>query len=198
MGRATVVYDKEGKPLMMVDSDVLLAATEAPPAPEETEPPLERSVKPEDVGWEEWSRRQDAVTSLAREFDEQDHGDIRDFLSGRTTRDLSDEDVAQLHHDIRGHRVSDITDVLDGQLRGTLDEMKRSRRTVRVVAPKGWLKRAFNNLDQREVEQIAARLISRGHDTETIKNRVVSRVTSEEIRDAINDRLDAGELKVEG
>lgn len=198
MGRQTIVYDEKGKPLMMVDSDVLLAATEAPPAPEETEPPLERSVKPEDVGWDEWNRRQDAVSSLAREFDAHDHGDIRDFLKGRTTRDLSDEDVAQLHHDIRAHRIGDLTDVLDGQLRGTVEEMKRGRRTVRVVAPKGWLKRSFNNLDQREVEQIAARLISRGHDTDTIKNRVVSRVTSEEIRDSIAAKIDADEIKVKG
>ncbi len=76
--------------------------------------------------------------------------------------------------------------------------MKRARRTVRVSAPKGWLKRAFNNLDQQGVEQIVARLTSRGHDAETIKNRVLSRVSDEKIREEIATKLDSDELKVEG
>lgn len=197
---SAIVYDKGGFPLL-IKSDVLLAATDAPPAPpepvEETLP-LERSVKPEDVGWDEWQRRQNAVKSLAREYDEVDQGDIREFLKGRTSRDLTEEEIGQLHHDIRSHRVSDITDVLDSQLRSTVDQMKRARRTVRVSAPKGWLKRAFNNLDQKGVEQVVAHLASRGHDPETITKRVLSRVSDETIRDEIAAKLAAGELKVEG
>lgn len=198
MSKATIVFDEKGNPLMLVDSAVLLAATEAPPAPEPEVAPLERSVKPEDVSWDEWNRRQDHVKSIAREYDAAEPGDIKDFLKGHTTRDLNDEEVVQIHHDIKAHRIGDITDVLDGQLRGTVDELKRGRRTVRVVAPKGWLKRAFNNLDQKGVEQVAARLASRGHDTDTIRDRVVSRVTSEDDRKAITEKLEAGELKVEG
>lgn len=198
MSKATIVFDEEGNPLMLVDSAVLLAATEAPPAPEPEVAPLERSVKPEDVSWDEWNRRQDHVKSIAREYDAAEPGDIKDFLKGHTTRDLNEEEVAQIHHDIKAHRIGDITDVLDGQLRGTVDELKRGRRTVRVVAPKGWLKRAFNNLDQKGVEQVAARLVSRGHDTDMIRDRVVSRVTSEDQRKEIIEKLEAGELKVEG
>jgi hypothetical protein len=198
---SAIVYDKGGFPLL-IKSDVLLAATDAPPAPasdpvEET-PPLERSVKPEDVGWDEWQRRHNAVSTLAREYDEVDQGDIREFLKDRTSRDLSEEEISQLHHDIRTHRVGDITDVLDGQLRSTVDQMKRARRTVRVSAPKGWLKRAFNNLDQRGVEQVVARLTSRGHDADIIKKRVLSRVSDQETRKAIVEKLDSGNLKVEG
>lgn len=198
MSKATIVYDEGGRPLMLVDSSILLAATEAPPVPEPDVPVLERSVKPEDVSWDEWQRRQDKVKSIAREYDAAEAGDIKDFLKGQTTRDLTDDEVSQLHHDIKSHRVGDITDVLDGQLRGTVDELKRGRRTVRVVAPKGWLKRAFNSLDQKGVEQVVARLVSRGHDTNTIRDRVVSRVASEDERKAITEKLEAGELKVEG
>lgn len=197
---SAIVYDKGGFPLL-IKSDVLLAATDAPPAPPEPveePPPLERSVKPGDVGWDEWQRRQNAVKSLSREYDEVDQGDIREFLKGRTSRDLTEEEIGQLHHDIRSHRVSDITDVLDSQLRSTVDQMKRARRTVRVSAPKGWLKRAFNNLDQKGVEQVVAHLASRGHDPETIKKRVLSRVSDEEIRNAIAEKIDSGDLKVEG
>lgn len=198
MSKGTILYDEGGNPVRLVDSSILLAATEAPTAPEPEVAPLERSVKPEDVSWDEWSRRQDHVKSIAREYDAAEPGDIKDFLKGKTTRDLSDDEVAQLHHDIKAHRVGDITDVLDGQLRGTVDEMKRGRRTVRVVAPKGWLKRAFNSLDQKGVEQVVARLVSRGHDTNTIKDRVVSRVASEDQRNDIIEKLDKDELKVEG
>lgn len=198
MSKSTIVYDSDGNPLHLMDSDVLLAATEAPVEVDPDVPALERSVKPEDVGWDEWQRRQDRVSSIAREYDAAEPADIKDFLKGQTTRDLTDDDVAQLHHDITSHRVGDITDVLDGQLRSTMDELKRGRRTVRVVAPKGWLKRAFNNLDQKGVEQVVARLTSRGHDTNTIKDRVVSRVSSEDTRKDITDKLESGELKVEG
>lgn len=195
--KSAIVYDKGGYP-MLINSDVLLASPAPVAEPEIEAPPLERSVKPEDVGWDEWTRRQDAVSSLAREYDEVEEGDIREFLQGRTDRDLGDDEVAQLHHDIKTHRISDITDVFDGQLRSTADRLKRGRRTVRISAPKGWLKRAFGKLDQEGVERVAAHLISRGHDTDTIKSRVVSRVADEETRDAINAKLDADELKVKG
>jgi hypothetical protein len=191
-----ILYDKGGYPIL-VKSDIILAdAVVVEPEVDDT-PPLERSVKPDDVSWEEWSRRQDAVRTIAREFDEVDQGDVREFLQGRTSRDLSDEEVAQIQHDIRAHRVGDITDVLDNQLRNTVDQMKRARRTVRVSAPKGWMNRAFKNLDQKGVEQVAARLVSRGHDTETITKRVLSRVSDEEERQAITKKLEAKELKVE-
>lgn len=155
------------------------------------------STKPQEASWDEWQRRSDAVRTLAREFDEVDHGDIREFLQGKTARELTDEEVGQIRHDIVSQRISDIADILDEQLRSGSERFKRARRTVRVQAPRGWLRRAFNTLDERAVGQVAARLIQRGHDPDTIKEKVVDRVRDEEAQQRIKDAIDNEELKIE-
>ena len=171
---------------------------------EDTEPPAElgpltrtTSTKPEEVGWDEWHRRADAIRTMAREMEDLDHGDIREFVVGRTTRELSDDEVGQLRHDVIAHRVSDITDILDEQLRSGSERWKRARRTVRVQAPRGWVKRTFNTLDERAVGQVAARLLQRGYDPDTIKEKVVSRMKDEEARQRVETALDAGKLQIE-
>src|SRR4051794_11405168 len=72
-------------------------ASEEPPAPSEVDqpptPPRETSTKPQEVAWEEWHRRQENVRTAAREFEPLGNGDLREFLQGKTTRDLSDEEV---------------------------------------------------------------------------------------------------------
>lgn len=167
-------------------------------SPDGTQPSQRTTFhKPEDVSPEEWQRRQDAVRTLAREFDEVDHGDIREFLVGRTTRELTDEEVGQIRHDVIAHRVADITDILDEQLRSTTDRMKRARRTVRVSAPRGWLRRSFGTLDERAVGQVAAKLIQRGHEPEVVKEKVISRVKDEDSRRVLEGLIDDGQLKVE-
>jgi hypothetical protein len=208
----------DGVPYLVGEDAVLFEATAVADPPEaETEPPAggnapgedaqppegqvpsERitSTKPEDVPWEEWHRRSEAVRSMAREFDEVDHGDIRDYLEGRTTRELTDEEVGQIRHDVTAQRVADITDILDEQLRSTMEQMKRGRRTVRVQAPRGWMRRAFGSLDERAVGQVVARLIDRGHDSDAIKKKVLSRVKDDEVRASLEKKLDDGHLKIE-
>lgn len=205
MPRDRVVED--GDDLVLVPDGIHFeTATADPPEQVEVDPeliegtqPSQRTTmtKPEDVSWEEWSRRGDAVRTIAREFDEVDHGDIREFLTGRTTRELSDEEVGQIQHDVVAHRVRDIADILDEQLRSSSDRLKRARRTVRVQAPRGWLKKAFNSLDERAVGQVAARLMQRGFDADTVKAKVVSRVKDEETRNRLEESIDNQELKVE-
>lgn len=198
MSDTAILFDGEGNPVLVENSVVLADATAVAEPPVEGDPVAPAtSVKPPDVSWDEWNRRQSVVRSMAREFDELDRGDIREFLQGKLSRDLSDDEVGQLRHDVSAHRLSDLSDVFDNQLRSTVEQMKRSRRTVRVSAPKGWTRRAFKQLGQAGVEQLCAQLISRGHDPMTIKERVVSRVADEDARNAIAEKLDAGELKVE-
>ena len=112
-------------------------------------------------------------------------------------RELTDEEVGQLLHDVTSQRVADITEVLDEQLRSTTERMKRARRTVRVQAPRGWVRRAFGLLDERAVGQVAARLIQRGHDPEIIKEKVIARMKDEEARTNLNTKIDKEELSVE-
>lgn len=190
----------DGMPVAVTDEFEFATATA--PAPEEVVEPQapsdrQTSVKPDDVDWDEWRRRGDAVRTMAREFDDVDHGDIREFLVGRVERELTDEEVGQIKHDIMAHRVSDITDVLDEQLRSASERLKRSRRTVRVQAPRGWLTRAFNSLDERAVGQVAARLVERGHEAQTIADKVIGRVKDEETRGRLNQALADAKLKVE-
>lgn len=199
-----VMETDQGEVILFDSSGVVAQLPATDPAPqEEIESPegapstRTTSVKPEDVDWDEWHRRSDAVRTLAREYDDVDHGDIREFLVGRSTRELSDDEVGQLRHDVFAQRVSDITDVLDEQLRSTTDRMKRARRTVRVQAPRGWLRRTFGTLDERAVGQVAVRLIQRGHDPETIKEKVVGRMKDEDARRSLEERIDNDELKVE-
>lgn len=189
---------------MMVDDSFKFATAVVEPEVEQTDDapegaPSTRTTlhKPDDVAHDEWQRRRDAVRTLAREFDSVDHGDIREFLVGRTTRELSDDEVGQLQHDVASQRVSDITDVLDEQLRSTTERMKRARRTVRVQAPRGWLQRAFGTLDERAAGQVAARLIQRGHDPQNVKEKVIGRVKDEETRQRLEDAIDKEELHVE-
>ena len=171
---------------------------EAHDSPDGTQPSQRTtSHKPDDVSPEEWDRRANAIRTLAREFDELDHGDIREYLEGRTTRELTDEEIGQIKHDIMAHRVSDITDVLDEQLRSTSERMRRARRTVRVQAPRGWMRKAFGTLDERAVGQVAARLIQRGHEPEVVKEKVIGRVKDEDSRRVLEGLLDDGQLKVE-
>jgi hypothetical protein len=161
------------------------------------EPPPSTSVKPVEVDWDEWHRRQNAVRSAAREFDPMAEGDLREFLQGRTSRDLSDDEVTQFQHDVEVQRVADIADILDEQMRSTTERMRRARRTVRVQAPRGWMTRAFNRLSEAQVEQVAARLLQRGHDEATVKERVFRRVKDEETRTRLEDKLASGEIKVQ-
>lgn len=210
-----LILEEDGE-LVLVDAQfVAQPAPELPPAPEPepvtpapapeagegassaAPPDRQTATKPEDASWEEWHRRQDAVRTIAREFDAVDHGDIREFLAGKTTRDLSDDEVGQILHDIQAQRVFDLTEIFDEQLRSGSERLKRARRTVRVQAPRGWVKRAFSTLDERAVGQVAARLIQRGHDPETIKEKVVNRIRDEEVRANINTKIDNEELSVE-
>lgn len=195
------IFDGPDGLVMVDDGYEFTPAAATPPVPtapvEQAPSERETSIKPEDVAWDEWHRRSDAVRTLAREFDEVDHGDIREFLVGRTTRELSDEEVGQIRHDVIGQRVSDIADIFDEQLRSTSERLKRSRRTVRVQAPRGWLRRAFNSLDERAVGQVAARLLQRGHDPDAIKEKVVSRHKDDEARQRLEDAIDKNELKIE-
>jgi hypothetical protein len=192
------VERKDGK-LLLVREGVELEVATAEPEVVEPQAPSERqtSTKPDDVGWDEWRRRGNAVRTMAREMDDLDHGDIREFIQGHLSRELTDEEVGQLKHDVMAHRVGDITDILDDQLRSASDRLKRARRTVTVKAPRGWMTKAFNGLDERAVGQVAARLLERGHDPEAISAKVFSRVKDEETRSRLEEALVGQKLKVE-
>jgi hypothetical protein len=146
-----------------------------------TAPEIPRTSTPPGVDPEAWQRRVDAVRDAAREMDDMDEGDIRDFLKGRV-QSVNDVDVQAFLRDVREQRLDDLADILDHQLRGRVQQMKRSRRMVRVIAPRGWVKRVFSGLDNIEVVKLMVRLEGKGWDANVLKEQILPRVNDEDRR----------------
>lgn len=106
----------------------------------------------------ELARRGDAVREAAREFEDLSEQDLRERLRGATSRPLDVTEIAQFRDDVRAQVLSDVIDVLDQNRRGKL----RSRRTVRVVAPKGYTRKAISGLSAQEQSDVEDRLRARG------------------------------------
>lgn len=142
-------------------------------------PASRRSGIPEGVPHETWERRLDAVRDAAREMDPMDSGDAREFLKGRA-QNVSKVDIEQFLADVREQRLDDLADVLDTQIRSRAPGLRRARRQVRVVAPRGWTKRAFSQLSDAEVAKLMMRLEGRGWDEEDLKKYILGRVKDDE------------------
>lgn len=125
----------------------------------------------------EFTRRRDAVREAAREFEDLSDQDIKERLKGVTNRELSDNEIALFRQDVRAQILDDLVDVVDQATRGKL----RSRRTVRVIAPKGYRRKTLNGLSEAERSEIKDRLQARGwteHDilgTGIITNKLVGK-----------------------
>jgi len=127
-----------------------------------------RTPAPANVDPHEFARMVAAARDAAREFDDPQEGDIREFLAGRA-KNVDQVDIQGFLALVRQQRIADIADLLDQQFRSTNDAMKQGRRKVRVSAPKGFLRKAMNNLQPSEVDQIVSVVASRGHDEAEVK-----------------------------
>lgn len=193
--------DDQGWPVMLADSAV--AEPEAKPPPEPTpdpvpapepvpEPPTR--MRPHDIESDEWEHRLDAVRDAARENDLLSEGDVQDFLVNRLV-DASKFDPRQFVADVRAQRVDDLVDILDHRLRSEVDGMIRSRRYVRLVAPKGWVKRVQNGLTDAEHLTVARRLVKRGWDAGDISKHVLGKIANEERRNEIIKQFTGREVE---
>lgn len=131
---------------------------------------------------EQFEKRQDVVRDLARELDDVDKGDIKEFLKRYDDVDASKVNIDLLKQDVRAQRLDDLLDILDYQMRSRVEGMRRSRRFVRVQAPAGFTKRVFAGLEDAEVLRLVQRLQGRGWDPEDLTKHVISRVSDEERR----------------
>lgn len=150
-----------------------------------------RTGKPDGVDDREWERRVDAIRDAAREMDFQSEADLREFLQGRA----SDPDLVDLEafrRDVDEQRVDDLIDILDYNLREKVNGMRRSRRWVRLVAPKGWTQRVFASLEDDDILTVAGRLERRGWKKHDLIDHVIGRVANEERRGAIISRFTGG------
>lgn len=113
----------------------------------------------------ELARRRDAVREAAREFEDLSEQDLRERLRGVTSRELSADEVALFRSDVRSQVLDDLVDVLDQDHRGRL----RSRRTVRVVAPRGYRVRTIRGLSEGEQADVENRLKARGWSEQDVR-----------------------------
>jgi hypothetical protein len=106
----------------------------------------------------EWVRRSDIIRDTAREFEEFSDQDIRERLRGITSRQLDATEISQFREDVRAQVLDDLVDILNWSHFGRL----RTRRTVRLTAPKGYIRKTLNSLSKEELEEIEARLQAHG------------------------------------
>lgn len=139
--------DEAGYPVLLEDANRTTSSVgKSPPEPT----PVVESL--------ELARRRDAVREAAREFEDLSDQDIKERLKGVTSRELSDNEIAIFRENVRAQILDDLVDVLDQSTRGRL----RTRRTVRVVAPKGYRRKALNGLSESERSEIKDRIRARG------------------------------------
>lgn len=188
---ASIVALKGGEPLAKLAS---LPTTDSDPVRVNElayalRPP--RSGKPEGVDDREWERRVDAVRDAAREMDFMSEADAREYLQGRAS---SPElvDLGAFLRDVEEQRIDDLVDILDYSLREKVDGMRRSRRWVRLVGPKGWTQRVFSKLTDEDILTVASRLERRGWKPDDLVDYVIGRVKNEERRDKIVSRYQEG------
>lgn len=139
---------------------------------------------PQGITEEEWDRRQDIVRDAARELDDMDIGDAKEFLKGRV-KSISKVDIALFLRDVRAQRIDDLTDLLDANLRRKIEGMRRARRHVRLQAPKGWLDRTMGGLKDEEVMRVVSRLENRGYKREDLIENVVGKIKDEQRRESL-------------
>ncbi len=114
----------------------------------------------------EFGRMTDAVRDAARQFDDFDEGDAQEFLAARA-RDPDAVDLQAFLDMVRQQHVTDLVDIIDQQLRSS-GIKPFGRRTVKVTAPRGYVRKTVKNLSDDEVAQIMHRLESRGHDAKDV------------------------------
>jgi hypothetical protein len=143
----TFAFDEHGYPVLLSDRKFTV------------EPPFDDDFLVDPVADSlELARRRDAVREAAREFEDLSDQDVRERLVGRTKRELTADEVAQFRSEVRAQVLDDLVDVLDQSTRGRL----RSRRTVRVVAPKGYRVKIVRGLSADEQDEVDDRLKARG------------------------------------
>lgn len=127
----------------------------------------------------EWKRRMDFVRAAAREFDPQSAEDIREWLKGKTKRELTPHEIDMFLDDVREQRLNDLVDILDNSIRRSIASLTRDRRLVKLVAPRGWRRRTMAGLEDRDIVEVFRRLQSRGFSEEQLQSQVISRFPQE-------------------
>jgi hypothetical protein len=165
---AKLTHDEAGFPVLLADGAKASVTVKESPSANGNGPqkPVQGMGRPAHVDSMEWARRMDAVRDFAREFETFTVQDVEELLRGRSNRALTPEEIASFTADVHDQQLNDLVDMLDRAERGTL----RGRRTVKVTAPKGYIRKTVNALSDDELKQVAQRLRARGwNDKQIVK-----------------------------
>ena len=161
---------KSGNPLHDIRSGKFGAGKTAP----QKTVPLHGPQAPPNVDPVEWKRFTDAVRTAAREFDNPQISDVQDFINAHAKNPQA-VDAQQFLAAVQEQRLNDLVDALDHQLRGA-GSIQTGRRRLRIVTPRGYLRKLLNTATPEQMAEVAHRLESLGHDPEQVdkflKNRV--------------------------
>lgn len=105
------------------------------------------------------------MREAAREFENFASQDIKDWLRGKITRPISEGEVQSFMRDVRQQQLDDLVDILDTSERGK----NRGRRLVRVLAPRGYVRKTIGGLKDDELRALVVRLRSRGWSNDQVK-----------------------------
>ena len=134
-------------------------------------------VRPDNVNQLDFARMLDAAREAAREFDNPQEGDIRDFLAGRA-RNPEAVDIQGFLRQVQEERKNDLVDLLDQQIRSG-GPLQRGRRRVGLKAPRGYLKRLIGSAGDDDLAEIMHRLEAMGHKREDVNRFFQGRVKDE-------------------
>lgn len=121
----------------------------------------------------DWFRMLDAVREAARQGEGLTEADLRDFIAARAKnpRAVNLQNFMQL---VQQQKLADLVDILDGQMRK--DGLRVSgRKSIRVIAPRGFVKKSIGTLPEGDLAQVAHRLEARGHDPQDVDEWLVQR-----------------------
>jgi hypothetical protein len=129
---------------------------------------------PPNVDPVEWKRFTDAVRTASREFDNPKIADIQDFINAHAKNPQA-VDPQEFLAAVQEQRISDLVDALDHQLRQA-GSLQTGRRRMRLVTPKGYLRKILTTSTPDQIAEVAHRLESLGHDPQQVDQFLKSRV----------------------
>lgn len=110
------------------------------------------------------AQHRDLVRELAREFEDFSDQDLRERLPIEISK-MPAGNLMALRYEVRAQVLDDLLDALDQRLRGKL----RARRTVRILAPRGYTRKVLASLSSTEIIDLSTRLVARGWTDDDVK-----------------------------
>jgi hypothetical protein len=150
-----------------------------------------RPQPPANVNPVDYYRMLDAVREAARRFDgEITEENLQSFIEERANNPEA-VNIQQFAALVGQQRIADLVDIIDGSTPG-------GKRTIKVSAPRSYVKKVLAGLTDDDVAEIVHRLEQRGNDPEIMDKWIIGKRLPKERQDAVREKkskLTASEWK---